>query len=83
MHNCGHGQPEQMVCMRLNEISSVSVCVPSLGSNNYNEFMRLAGRDECALQSAHENRRGLAPPSDWMGWFARFSHWQSSRIHFL
>lgn len=61
MHKRGRGQPEQMVCMRLNPILSVCVLVPGLSSNNYNEFMRLAGRDGCVLQSAHENRRGLAP----------------------
>ena len=83
MHNCGHGQPEQMVCMRLNEISSVCVCVPSLSSNNYNEFMRLAGRDECVLQSAHENRRGLAPhPIGWDGLQDSLIGSQA-RIHFL
>ena len=62
MHKRGRGQPEQMVCMRLNPILSVCVLVPGLSSNNYNEFMTLAGRDGCVLQSAHENRRGLAAP---------------------
>lgn len=61
MHKRGHGQPEQMVCMHLNQLSSACVFVPGLSSNNYNEFMRLAGRDGCVLQSAHENCRGLAP----------------------